>query len=211
MGQISSITGEDVRNALAMFLLMVCSAAPRGSAINADRLALAVKRVQGSNTKAELDEALRDSVLVHVSLQQVTGDVIDIRVTHALRYIESHSTEPTLSVEDAAASVNLTRWHLSRLLHAHTGKGFKEHLLDIRLRSACVLLAQSFLSIKEVTAAAGFPSGRSFTRHFLRTYGITPTAWRRQRRHLGNAEGCSDQMDAPTHALIEARAIASSR
>lgn len=58
------------------------------------------------------------------------------------------------------------------------------YLNDLRLERARDLLASSGASIEEVAAACGFNDLPWFSRNFRRRYGMTPSAWRRERRRL---------------------------
>lgn len=99
--------------------------------------------------------------------------------THRFHSIlESLATDPAISAAIVAEKMNLSPWHFSRLLRQRTQMGFRMHLSRTRLRIAGRLLRDSALSIKEVSARAGFTSASELNHHFRRTFRMTPTQFR---------------------------------
>lgn len=111
----------------------------------------------------------------------------DARVRHALRFIGQRSSSATLTLEEVAAAVGLSKWHLERLLRRHTGRCFKAHVRDARLEAAGGLLTTTAMSVKEIAATVGYSHATDFNRQFKRAFASTPTAWRRSR--LGQNPG----------------------
>ncbi len=81
---------------------------------------------------------------------------------------------------DLAARVRLTPSALRRIFKHETGVCFGEWLNEQRLQRAAGLLADSFLSIKEITHAVGYEHPSSFTRAFERRFMLPPTSYRAQ-------------------------------
>jgi len=105
---------------------------------------------------------------------RISAPEADRRVVRALASIRKDPQNPR--VTDLARAVGLSRWHLERLVKSETGKALRAHIVDARLTRAESLLRQD-LSIKEVSALAGFPHPNAFRRDFKRKYGMTPTLW----------------------------------
>jgi AraC-like DNA-binding protein len=102
----------------------------------------------------------------------------DSRVLAALAYMREHFSRPRLSLEEIAAAVRLSKWHLDRLFRRQTGMCFKRLLREIRMEEARRLLGNTLLSIKEIAAHVGYSHVTEFDRQFKRSFQATPTDWR---------------------------------
>jgi AraC-like DNA-binding protein len=69
--------------------------------------------------------------------------------------------------------------HLGRLLRQHTGLGFREWRLGIRMRPAVWALVVSDEAVKCVALNAGFTGTAPFDRAFRRLFGMRPGDFRR--------------------------------
>ena len=103
------------------------------------------------------------------------------QVERALRVLDARCTDPHLNLEAVAKHIDLSPFHLSRLLKMHTGEGFIAHLHERRVSAARKLLADPDRSVKEIAASVGYRSVTQLGRHFRRIYGVTPTASRTDR------------------------------
>lgn len=82
------------------------------------------------------------------------------------------------SAADLAARVHLSRYHLSRVVAAAAGEA------PVRLRRRLLLERAAYrllgrTTILEVAVDAGYSSHEAFTRAFTRSFGTTPSQWRR--------------------------------
>jgi AraC-like DNA-binding protein len=89
------------------------------------------------------------------------------------RYVEP------LGVDDLAAAAGLSRAHFSREFRRAFGESPHGYLLTRRLERAAALLRNTDRSVGEICLDVGLTSVGSFTTSFKRTYGETPTAYRR--------------------------------
>jgi AraC-like DNA-binding protein len=106
------------------------------------------------------------------------GSHVDTRVQAALELIKSNC-ERRVRIDELAATVGLSRWHLERLMRKYTGASPREHLAVARMERAIALLAQRRLSIKELSYRLGYGNASAFTRNFRKRYGASPRSWRR--------------------------------
>lgn len=102
----------------------------------------------------------------------------EFRVRIALQYLNSHYTQPDFCLSTLAREVGISPAHLSRLLAAHTGTGFRKQLRAVRMKSAADLLRDPRLSVKEVAAAVGYIYTSTFDRDFRAHFGINPIDYR---------------------------------
>lgn len=107
----------------------------------------------------------------------------------ALAIVERDYRCHAVCIGDVASQLNVTRWHLARVLREATGQPFLAHLHRARVAAACVLLAEgdALLSIKEIAYDVGYASTRELDRRFRRTTGMTPGEYRRRHRPVMTA------------------------
>jgi AraC-like DNA-binding protein len=85
-----------------------------------------------------------------------------------------------LTVEDLAAAAGLSRAHFSREFRRAFGEPPHVYLLTRRLERAAALLRNTDRPVVEICLSVGLASIGSFTSSFTRTYGESPTAYRRR-------------------------------
>src|ERR687897_2682748 len=84
-----------------------------------------------------------------------------------------------LEVDDLARAAGLSRAHFSREFRRAFGEPPHAYLLTRRLERAAALLRTTDRSVADVCLSVGLQSVGSFTTSFTRTYGASPTAYRR--------------------------------
>ncbi|MGE3512431.1 MAG: helix-turn-helix domain-containing protein [Vicinamibacterales bacterium] len=119
----------------------------------------------------------------------VARGVEDARVAEALAAIERRYAEPGLRLQHVARELGLSPTHLTHILKRATGRTFGAHLRTRRVSEARALLAQSALSIKEVASRVGFATTSQLDRHFKRSVGRSPSAYRTLVRRSTPADG----------------------
>lgn len=100
----------------------------------------------------------------------------ELRRQQILSYLHSHYRTATLS--ELAARIYLTPPYLSRVITETFGKGFKELLLEERIRIAEELLLSSDLPISSIIRTVGYENESYFHRAFKRITGTTPQGFR---------------------------------
>jgi transcriptional regulator GlxA family with amidase domain len=86
----------------------------------------------------------------------------------------------SFAIRDLAAEFHLSPCYLQRLFKQETGVRLGEWLGEQRLQRAASLLANSYLSIKEITHTVGYEHTSSFNRAFERRFLQAPAHYRRQ-------------------------------
>lgn len=117
---------------------------------------------------------LRD---LHIAI--AWGGTTHWRMRRFFVYLHAHYSRPGLTARETAKALNISVWHLSRVLHEYTGRSFRDHLRGIRIRAAKELLVTSTLSIKEVAGAVGYATVSVLDHDFRRECGESPTVFRR--------------------------------
>ena len=106
-------------------------------------------------------------------MQAERPNVTDERIRRLLIFMENHLSEE-LSVEDFAAVIFMSRYHLMRLFKKETGQSVYEYLTERRLFLARELIRQG-VPATQSCFQAGFGSYSSFTRAYGKRFGTTPT------------------------------------
>jgi len=110
-------------------------------------------------------------------------DSSDATVHTALRYLRDNLSRQ-IEVRDVAAQVQLSERQLSRLFHHATGSSVIAHLTKLRIETACQLLLDKDMPIKQVARAVGYPNTHYFTTIFGKRTGRTPAVF----RHAGGTK-----------------------
>jgi AraC family transcriptional regulator len=166
----------------------------RSSVVQRDEklLRLAVD-VAGELTRAEAGQevviaALMEQLVVHLlrhhsnvrrsdELELSRVGLVDRRIRRAIELMHAHMSRE-LPLEEIAAAAFLSPFHLARLFKKLTGASPHAYLATLRVESAQRLLAETDLSISEVSARVGYSSPSHFTKAFRQATGLAPRAFR---------------------------------
>ena len=133
--------------------------------------ALCVERLRGG------DERQR------IALQTRFG-ALQPQLSEAVTLMENN-IEETLSTDDIAQLVGLSRRQLERQFKQYLGTMPSRYYLELRLKKARQLLLESNSSIVQIGLICGFSSGAHFSTAFGAQFGITPRE-ERQRKLSGS-------------------------
>lgn len=93
-----------------------------------------------------------------------------------LQYLSHNFKHATL--KDAADYLGITNKYLCRVLKDFTGKTFTEHLNEIRIQNAAIMLASNNDAIGNIAAEVGFKNDNYFYCIFKKQMGISPGRYR---------------------------------
>jgi AraC-like DNA-binding protein len=99
-------------------------------------------------------------------------------VEHARDFI-ARQFHRDLSLAHVAEAVGTSVFHLSRVFHARTGFSLHQYRNQLRLRTALEVLAGRTVDLSRLALDLGFSSHSHFTETFRRTFGCTPSSFRR--------------------------------
>ncbi|MDD2458297.1 MAG: AraC family transcriptional regulator [Eubacteriales bacterium] len=123
------------------------------------------------------------SSLVHqifaevLSPQGETDRIPDPVIRNAILFIDSHFNE-SITLEQIAASVNLSPYYFLRLFKKYMDSTPHEYLTQARLKHAMRLLKQSRQSLDSIADQCGFNSATHFIRSFRQRLSMTPGQYR---------------------------------
>jgi len=103
--------------------------------------------------------------------------LVDRRIRRAVELMHAHLAED-LPLEEIAAAANLSPFHFARLFKLLTGATPHAYLATLRTARAQALLAETDLSITEISTRIGYNSSSHFAKAFRQTTGLTPRAFR---------------------------------
>ena len=104
-------------------------------------------------------------------------------VTAVSNYIRHHLSEP-ITTEQIAASLYISRTHLSARFHKETGITLSDYILKEKTEEAKRLLRYTDKSLAAISAYLGFSSQSHFSRTFRKYAEITPGEYRT--KHAGH-------------------------
>jgi AraC-like DNA-binding protein len=106
----------------------------------------------------------------------LTPTMLDGRVQKILQMVESGATH---TINDLALEFHLSPSYLQRLFKHQTGVCMGEWLSEQRLQRAAHLLANSYMSVKEIAHTVGYEHVSSFIRAFERRFAQAPARYRK--------------------------------
>jgi AraC family transcriptional regulator len=104
--------------------------------------------------------------------------LVDRRIRRAIELMHAHMNRE-LPLEEIAAAAYLSPFHFARLFKKLTGTSPHAYLGNLRVARSQSLLAETDLSISEVSARVGYSSPSHFTKAFRQATGLTPSAFRK--------------------------------
>jgi AraC-like DNA-binding protein len=106
--------------------------------------------------------------------------IVDGRVRKLLEIVDSRAI---FTICDLAREFNLSPSYLQRLFKQQTGVSMGEWLSEKRLQRAAHLLANSYMSVKEIAYTVGYEHVSSFIRAFERRFAKAPARYRKHSNH----------------------------
>ncbi len=101
-------------------------------------------------------------------------------VNDILNYIYRHYNQCGLN--DLADKFGYHPKYLSSLIRRHTGRSYRQLLVDIRLQNAAQYLLHSDRTIDEVFEVIGYQDKSSFYQSFKKQFGLSPGRYREENR-----------------------------
>jgi AraC family transcriptional regulator len=103
--------------------------------------------------------------------------LIDRRIRRAVELMHARLDED-LSLREIAAASYLSPFHFSRLFKKLTGATPHSYLAGLRTARAQLLLAETDLSVTQISSRVGYSSPSHFSKAFRQATGLTPRAFR---------------------------------
>lgn len=94
--------------------------------------------------------------------------------------IQSNLGNPAFSIEQICTEMNVSRAQMHRKVKVATGLSTSLFIRQMRMEQAKLLLNTTSLNVSEVAYQVGITSPQNFSKYFIETYGISPSAYRKQ-------------------------------
>lgn len=104
----------------------------------------------------------------------------DATLQNVVNYCSLNFTRE-LTLDDIAADLHLSKYHISHLLNKKLGISFTGYINILRVNNSCDLLRKTNKSIASISEEVGFGSIRSFNRVFAQIMNMTPCDYRKSR------------------------------
>jgi AraC family transcriptional regulator len=98
-----------------------------------------------------------------------------------LDYVDQH-LQKSISLEDLACTVGLSRYHFARRFRQSTGTTPHEFVLRQRVERAKTLLHRTNTPLPDIACSCGFADQSHMTREFRKRVGLTPGRYRARSR-----------------------------
>jgi AraC family transcriptional regulator len=103
------------------------------------------------------------------------------QLRQVMEYMQAHLHQP-IGLSDIARIACLTKFHFCTAFRQATGISPFEYLTSLRIDRAKELLIASSRSVSDISLAVGYGTPSSFTTRFHKLTGMTPRAFRMERR-----------------------------
>lgn len=103
--------------------------------------------------------------------------LVDRRIRRAVEMMHAH-LDRDLPLEEMAAAAYLSPFHFARLFKKLTGASPHAYLATLRVGRAQQLLAETDLSVSEISTRVGYSSPSHFSKAFRQSTGMTPRSFR---------------------------------
>jgi two-component system, response regulator YesN len=98
------------------------------------------------------------------------------------KYIEAHYDKENLSLQELAASIQISPTYISRLLKREVGLSFIDCLTHIRIKRAIQLMSNPALKLYEVAERVGYSNQHYFSTAFKKVVGQSPAEYRKKNK-----------------------------
>jgi 2-isopropylmalate synthase len=112
-------------------------------------------------------------------LQTEDGEKDD-RLVNILNYIQNNYQHITL--EELAEKFHLSEPYISKYIKDKSGKTFGEHVANVRMKNAKVLLKNGNMTVENIAYAVGYQNVEPFNRTFKKMFDMTPVQYRNSNR-----------------------------
>lgn len=101
-------------------------------------------------------------------------------IRKAIAYIEDNYGSPDLSLEEISKACYISPNYLSRLFKKKRGCTLMEHLRNVRINQAKLLLQEGDMTMSEVAQSVGYSDRTYFCKVFKQVVGLSPAEYRRR-------------------------------
>jgi YesN/AraC family two-component response regulator len=175
---------EQIRGRSIELLSLISRAAVDGGADGDTILTFNQEYLASINSAKEAEMYLLQltrAVRKFARLVQEMSTVEHVDVISRVRHYIQRNYSQKVTLEEAAAQVNLSPSYLSKIFRREMGIGFITYLNKMRVEKSKILLQNRNIELVEAGGMVGYEDQSYFTRMFKRFTGIPPGKYREQR------------------------------
>ncbi len=140
---------------------------------------MAVK-ILSLDTGEELDNWLMNYCqLIRVLIQKKQVDNNVVLAEKAMKTVEKHFSDPTLSVETVCRELHVSSSYFSKIFKQETGSTFLNYLINRRMEEAKRLLNKTDYKSHVIGEMVGYPEPNYFSYVFKKNCGFSPAKYRK--------------------------------
>lgn len=143
-----------------------------------ERLSFRFEQVQNKYDAYVLFEKLIERLFDLIEKEDTSGDC---GIQAVLTYIDRH-VHDELSLVDAAQFANMSTSYFSKYFKRETGHSFVSYVTDGKLELACLMLAESDMSVIQIANNLSYNGANYFSKTFKKKLGMTPSEYREQKQ-----------------------------
>ncbi|MFC5652952.1 helix-turn-helix domain-containing protein [Paenibacillus solisilvae] len=125
--------------------------------------------------QAEINEIMEELCGIITSKK---NDIHTRTIEQIKKYVMEMYWDPELTLYRVAKHVERPEKYISQLFKEVTGMNLSDHLEQIRMNQAAMLLKSNEYSVDEISSRVGYHSSHSFRRAFKRVRGVSPSSYR---------------------------------
>ncbi len=101
-------------------------------------------------------------------------------IKKAMSYIQNNYVSPDLSLEEISKACYISPTYLSRLFKKKKGYTLMEHIRNVRIEQAKLLLQERDMTTSEVAQSVGYSDRTYFCKVFKQVVGLSPNEYRKK-------------------------------
>ncbi len=144
--------------------------------------------------RCQIAELILTTEYIAQGSQPVAPSASSVLVSDVTAHIQEHFRDPELNVARIAQTFYVSREHLSRTFHSHTGESISHYLVDLRMQEFRYGLMKQ-KSVLSACLESGFSDYSSFVKSFRKLYGISPAEYREQLQRAINRGQLENPLD----------------
>lgn len=144
-----------------------------------------IEKESGENRSLKVMEQIFHLLLllkeycIHKDNKKIVESKAIENIKQIILYIEKHYKED-ITLTQVAHKFDYSPSYLSRMFKEHVGFNFHEYLQNVRLMNSVNMLKEEDVLIGDCALENGFPNIKSFNTIFKKTYGCTPSEWKKR-------------------------------
>ncbi|MCI0391524.1 MAG: helix-turn-helix transcriptional regulator [Acidobacteria bacterium] len=107
-----------------------------------------------------------------------------------------------MSLEEMALEVNLSESRMRALFKSKVGLSPTRYVRKLKMEEAAKDLRDTYKRVNEIATDLRFDSSSSFTHSFKKTYGMTPTEYRKLHQQRSEGEGGAENGASSSPAIV---------